>query len=108
MISKGLISNILKEETDVSIFVRRRVSEENLENEFIDSLRFSSRFFDRYPLLKLKEFRVMVINHLMDSFHGEFSDWGLKDFPYEDIRLYFTKRFNNRIIEKYNEMKNGE
>jgi hypothetical protein len=44
----------------------------------------------------------------MDSFHGEFSDWGLKDFPYEDIRLYFTKRFNDRIIEKYNEMKNGE
>jgi hypothetical protein len=92
-------------------FVNSGVSptrEDHLENEFIDSLRFSSRFFDRYPLLKLKEFRVMVINHLMDSFHGEFSDWGLKDFPYEDIQIYFTKRFNNRIIEKYNEMKNGE
>jgi len=50
-------ANNLVESKLVAEYKKYKLQVVYLENEFIDSLRFSSRFFDRYPLLKLKEFR---------------------------------------------------
>lgn len=102
------IKSILKEETHTGLFIRRRVTEDQLEEGFRDALKYGEKFLQRYPLLKMKEYREIVMNVVMDHIHGELSKWGTKEFPYNDVRNYLTNRFIARIKERYEELKNGE
>ena len=98
---------ILREETNISLFIRRRVTEDKLEEGFNDGLKYGEEFFQKYPLLKMKEYRELVMNVVMDHIHGELSNWGTRDFPYGDVRNYLTDRFIDRIRENYEELENN-
>lgn len=97
---------ILKEETQAGLFLRRRVTEEELEEGLNDALKYGEEFLQRYPLLKMKEYREIVMNVLMDDIHGQLSNWGSRDFDYGGVRNYLTDMYIDRIRDKYNELKN--
>jgi len=103
---KSNIKQILREETQAGLFLRRRVTEEDLEEGLKNAFESAKRFLYRYPLLKMKEFRELVMNVLMDHIHGELSNWGTKDFDYGGVRNYLTDMFIDKIREKYHELKN--
>jgi len=100
------IRRILKEETQAGLFLRRRVTEEEIEEGLKEGFIYGKDFFKRYPLLKMKEFRELVMNVLMDDLHGKLSNWGSRDFDYGGVRNYLTDMYIDRIRDKYNELKN--
>ena len=100
------IRRILREETELLLFLKRRVSPEELEREFEESLEMSSNMLrNKYKnsgeILTLERFIDVTTSILMDGIHydiyssmPEGSQWHGK--VVENLKNYFINRIKNR------------
>ena len=93
-----------------SSFLRRRVDVNLLDDEFIDTLNYVSDIFltklDNGHHANFDDFKRRIIAGLMDTYHGELSNWGNNEFPYDEIYLYLLNRYLPKIKEKFNKIIN--
>ena len=88
-----------------STFFRRRVDISLMDKEFFENLSYvTSIFLKRYNEGKrfdMFQFKTKVLNYLMDNYHGELSDGGLNDFPYDEIYEFLSNHFHDKIKDRY-------
>ena len=93
-----------------SSFLRRRVDITLIDIEFADYLNYISDYF----LSKLNDgedvifddFKRRIIDGVMDSYHGELSNWGENEFPYDEIYDFLLERYLPKIIERFDKIIN--
>ena len=101
------IKRILREELQLPLFIRRRVSPEEMEKEFLESFDFAYDIIKRRKLLSTHELSELIyttISVIIDSIHWilisttpENSEW------YEYTRNLLTDYYEDRITQMYNE-----
>lgn len=88
-----------------STFFRRRVDMGLIDKEFFENLNYvTSIFLKRYNEGKrfdIFQFKTRVLNYLMDNYHGELSNGGLNDFPYDEVYEYLSNHFHDKIKDRY-------
>ena len=93
-----------------SSFLRRRVDITLMDIEFADYLNYmSDNFLSRLNdgmEVNFNDFKRRIIDGLMDSYHGEFSNWGENEFPYDEISDFLLERYLPKIIERFNKIIN--
>jgi hypothetical protein len=94
-----------------SSFLRRRVDINFLDDEFIDDLlNYASDVFIRElrngDELVFDDFKKRIINGIIDTYHGELSNWGENKFPYDEIYNFVLDRYLPKIKSKYNQIIN--
>lgn len=108
---KETIRKVLKEESKVPFFIRRRVDEEELNREFFESLSSVTAWFFREAKSKdnqmtFDRFRYLTTSMLMDGIH-----WRLYSSIDDDIQWYddvfktLMDHFEDRMKERYDEIK---
>ena len=106
------IRKVLMETVNESTFFRRRIDFDLLDKEFYENLNYVTNIFlERYnegQRFDMSRFKTVVLNYLMDNYHGELSNWGLEDYPYDEIHEYLSEYFHNKIEDKYNEVFGGD
>jgi len=94
-----------EEELNESTFFRRRVDMGLIDKEFFENLNYvTSIFLKRYNEGKrfdIFQFKTRVLNYLMDNYHGELSNGGLNDFPYDEVYEYLSNHFHDKIKDRY-------
>ena len=105
---KELIRKVLKEELNESLFFRRRVDMDLFEKEFYENLNYAIGITlslrDQGNPTTFSKFKRRVIDYLMDNYHGELSNWGSKEYPYDEVYNFLSDYFYNKIKEKYDEV----
>ena len=103
---KESIKKILKEERKPSSYLIRRFTADRINDVFKDSLDYvSNKLKGNYGLKKFKD-RVMTV--MMDGLHGELSNWGRDDFPYEEIEEFLLDTYSDEMVERYHQMYGDE
>lgn len=103
---KESIKKILKEERKPSSYLIRRVTADRINDEFKGSLDYVSyKLKGDYGLKKFQD-RVMTV--MMDGLHGELSNWGRDDFPYEEIEEFLLDTYSDEMVERYHQMYGDE
>ena len=103
---KESIKKILKEERKPSSYLIRRFTADRINDVFKDSLDYVSyKLKGNYGLKKFKD-RVMTV--MMDGLHGELSNWGRDDFPYEEIEEFLLDTYSDEMVERYHQMYGDE
>jgi hypothetical protein len=91
-----------------SVYTRRRLSNEKLDKAFEDSLQYTKNRFKNFmrgeKQMSENMFRNVVISIMMDEFHGELSDWGTQDFPYEEVYDYIKEKYSSNIKREYKKL----
>ena len=106
MTLKESIKKILKEERKPSSYLIRRFTADRINDVFKDSLDYVSyKLKGNYGLKKFKD-RVMTV--MMDGLHGELSNWGRDDFPYEEIEEFLLDTYSDEMVERYHQMYGDE
>lgn len=96
IIKKVLRGDLINES---KVYLLRRVIPDKLEAEFRDALdTVSYRLKNGYSL---DNFQRVVISILMDSLHGELSNWGTEDFPYDEIEKYLLNKYSDVMAERH-------
>ena len=105
---KEHIRKVLKEEINESTFFRRRVDMDLFEKEFYENLNYAIGITlslrDQGKPTTFSKFKRRVIDYLMDNYHGELSNWGSKEYPYDEVYNFLSDYFHNKIKEKYDEV----
>jgi hypothetical protein len=103
------IRKVLKEETNPANMVFRRVTPNELEQEFNESLIFAVRIFNKRDTMSLAEFRNYTISNTIDGIHWLIESTTPEDTQWYDNVFYFLKSFfGDRIEEKYNKLIGNE
>ena len=103
---KESIKKILKEERKPSSYLIRRFTADRINDEFKGSLDYVSyKLKGNYGLKKFQD-RVMTV--MMDGLHGELSNWGRDDFPYEEIEEFLLDTYSDEMVERYHQMYGDE
>lgn len=93
-----------------SSFLRRRIDITLIDIEFADYLNYmSDNFLSRLNdgrEINFDEFKRRIIDGLMDSYHGELSNWGEHEFPYDEIYDFLLERYLPKIRERFNKIIN--
>ena len=93
-----------------SSFLRRRVDISLLDSEFLDNLNYvSDIFFKKLDIehhANFNDFKRRIIDNIIDNYHGELSNWGNNEFPYDEIYLYLSDRYLPKIEERFNKIIN--
>ena len=98
MTLKNHIKKILREESlSESRHLRRRFDQEKLDHEFEESIEYASR--SPYKFESLEDLKHYVISVMMDGLHGELSNWGTIDFPYDEIYNFLKNEYSDEIEE---------
>ena len=98
MTLKNHIKKILREESlSESRHLRRRFDQEKLDHEFEESMEYASR--SPYKFESLEDLKHYVISVMMDGLHGELSNWGTIDFPYDEIYNFLKNEYSDEIEE---------
>jgi hypothetical protein len=98
MTLKNHIKKILREESlSESRHLRRRFDQERLNQEFEESINYASR--SPYKFESLEDLKHYVISVMMDGLHGELSNWGSIDFPYDEIYNFLKNEYSDEIEE---------
>lgn len=94
--------------TDIneSSFLRRRVDINFLDDEFIDTLNYVSDIFLREfrngDEILFDHFKERIITGIIDNYHGDLSNWGRDEFPYDEIYDFLLERYLPKIESRYN------
>ena len=111
---KELIRHILKEETSLPLFVRRRITPQQMRKSFLNALyyvieRFLGKHFVRdFGFLSLDKFKELVISEMMENIHPYTKQYGVLNDPYEDDETYsmisdsLSKHYSDEIEDNYN------
>lgn len=101
------IRRILREELHLPLFIRRRVSPEEMEKEFLESFEFAYNIIKSRKLLSVHELSELIyttITVIIDSIHWiltsttpEDSDW------YDYTHSLLTDYYKDRIAQMYYE-----
>jgi len=92
--------------TESKAYLLRRVTADKINDEFKDSLDYVTyKLKGNYGL---KNFQSRVINVMMDGLHGELSNWGMDDFPYEEIEKFLLDTYSDEMVERYHQMYGDE
>ena len=103
---KESIKKILKEERKPSSYLIRRFTADRINDVFKDSLDYVSyKLKGNYGLKKFKD-RVMTV--MMDGLHGELSNWGRNDFPYDEIKEFLLDTYSDEMVERYHQIYGDE
>jgi len=101
------IRRVLREE--LSTRIRRRLSYNEMENEFIESFEEAYRLTKKRKVLSshfLDELVYTTITFMMDGVHWRFvSTLPEDEFWYDDIHKELENHYRDRIIQMYNESK---
>ena len=99
------IRRILREE--LSIRVKRRITPDEMEKEFLESFNSAYDLTKRRRVLRahfLDELINTTINMMMDGFHWRFTSTIPEDeFWYDEIHTGLENHYRDRIIQMYNE-----
>ena len=99
------IRRILREE--LSPRVRRRITPDEMEKEFLESFESAYDLTKRRRILRahfLDELIYTTISMMMDGFHWRFTSTIPEDeFWYDDIHTELENHYRDRIIQMYNE-----
>lgn len=52
----------------------------------------------------LDKFKAIVINVMMDQLHGNLSNWGDNEFPYQEIYDFLTDAYSEKMTKAYDYM----
>ena len=93
-----------------SSFLRRRVDITLIDIEFADYLNYISDYFlsrlnDGEDVI-FDDFKRRIIEGLIDSYHGDLSNWGHHEFPYDEIYDFLLERYLPKIRERFNKIIN--
>jgi hypothetical protein len=101
------IRRVLREE--LSPRIRRRLSNDEMENEFLESFEGAYRLTKNRKVLSshfLDELVYTTITFMMDGVHWRFvSTLPEDEFWYDDIHKELENHYRDRIIQMYNERK---
>lgn len=91
-----------------SIYTRRRLSPQQMDRVFEDSIKYATNRLDNF-MRREKKFSVhmfenIVASIIMDEFHGELSNWGMEDFPYDEVYNFIKERYSNEIRREYKKL----
>ena len=88
-----------------SLFARRRVPTEQMDKEFEESLDTVSKRVTHFmrvgKTFSFRGFESTILSMTMDGFHGELSNFGMQNFPYEEVYEFIKKRYSDAIKERY-------
>ena len=95
---------------DESSFLRRRVDITLIDIEFVHYLNYISDYFlsrlnDGEDVI-FDDFKRRIIDGIMDSYHGELSNWGENEFPYDEISDFLLERYLPKIRERFGKIIN--
>ena len=106
MTLKESIRKVLREERKPSSYLIRRFTADRINDVFKDSLDYVSyKLKGNYGLKKFKD-RVMTV--MMDGLHGELSNWGRNDFPYDEIKEFLLDTYSDEMVERYHQIYGDE
>ena len=94
--------------TDIneSSFLRRRVDVSTLDNDILDNLNYVTDIFLRGlkygNRMEFDEFKRRIISDVIDDYHGDLSNWGQNEFPYDEIYNFLLERYLPKIESRYN------
>jgi len=75
---KELIRHILKEETSLPLFVRRRITPQQMRKSFLNALYYViERFLGKHGFLSLDRFKELVISEMMENIHPYTKQYGV-------------------------------
>jgi len=98
MTLKNHIKKILREESlSESRHLRRRFDQERLNQEFEESINYASR--SPYKFENIEDLKHYVISIMVDGLHGELSNWGSIDFPYDEVYNFLKNEYSDEIEE---------
>jgi hypothetical protein len=94
-----------------SAYFLRRFNKEEMEEEFMDSLKYVSKSTldpkSKWYKMPFESFKKIVINVMMDGFHPKLSNWGEHDFPYDEVNDFLFEYYSHDIlVAYYNIMRN--
>ena len=104
---RNIIKRILREERNLSLRIRRRISNEMLEEKFLEAFEFALKLVKKLkrPSTAKREVVEVTINYLMDVFHNQFIETLPDDERwYDDVQNELKHYFEDRIIQMYDEM----
>ena len=104
------IRRILREETELPIYFRRRVKADDLEREFSESLDMSSNMLrntnkEYESIMSLNRFIDVTISILMDGIHYELHSTMPEDSQwYGEVKESLKDHYKNRIKHRYEKL----
>ena len=104
------IRRILREESKLSLLIRRRVPHDDLEREFEESLDMSSNMLrNKYnnsgEILSLERFIDVTTSILMDGIHYDIYSTTPNEYQwYDDVVENLKNYFRNRIVNRYRKL----
>ena len=95
-----------------SNFFKRRFNQEEIEDEFIRSLNYSTNLFN-YILdindVSEDDFKRIVMNVVMGgNIHQKLSNGGQYNFPYDETYSFLLNRYESEIEDRYNKILNDK
>lgn len=95
---KYYIQKILHEEITLeSTHLRRRFGQKRLDQEFLKAIDYAYK--SPYKFESLDDLKHYVISIMIDGIHGELSNWGTTDFPYDEIYNFLNNEYSDEIEE---------
>ena len=94
--------------TDIneSSFLRRRVDVSTLDSDVLDNLNYVTDIFlsnlRNGDEISFDHFKERIITGIIDNYHGDLSNWGQDEFPYDEIYNFLLERYLPKIESRYN------
>ena len=94
--------------TDIneSSFLRRRVDVSTLDSDVLDNLNYVTDIFlsnlRNGDEISFDHFKERIITGIIDNYHGDLSNWGQDEFPYDQIYNFLLDRYLPKIESRYN------
>jgi hypothetical protein len=101
-----------KVEIKPPIFLRRRVTPNEMDKDFRDSLDYIINYIRKYPNsfnfndYDVDKFKTAVINSLTNFYNLELSDSEKNDFPYDEMYDYLHNHYESEMEDEYKELYN--
>lgn len=91
-----------------SKFLLRRIDKEVLDKALEDSLNYTEGIYyrnkDRWGSMTLEKFKQITTTVMMDDIHPVLSDWGSKNFPYDEVYDFIHDTYSEKIKRRYNQI----
>ena len=90
-----------------SNFFKRRLNSEETDKEFNYSLDYATNMFNhtldvRY--VSETDFKLIVMNVLMDGFHPKLSNNNEDNYSYDEIQSFLLNHYESKIEDRYKEI----
>jgi hypothetical protein len=83
-------------------YLLRRFDMSRLNEEFNEALNYTMTQMG--IISTLDKFKAIVINVMMDHLHGDLSNWGDNEFPYQEIYDFLTDAYSEKMTKAYRHM----